>query len=481
MVLMDVGKTGKFKEEMYSTLLYPHHVISKNKKLIDFKDDRRTGEIVPSMEGYYAHRGDTLFVLQEDIKDDLPIKMVSENLPVHVAKPSDVVNVVPHNTEGTEYYRSFRIIPDRMLSYSEMLDCNDQLHSTGKQFSHLYGNLLYTAMLSRINVAVSGNVGSGKSSFAKVLNNIYDCVPVIQKPSTAPALAPGVSTEGVLFIDELSGLKDANSIKGVETVINSLAEGGDRISFGTAGSKAYGTQNPPPTTYLSCVIVYNLFGTKEDCSLDVKDSPFKPSYYKKKDFFDWMWDNQASVVDRFLRLKMPDGKLDVSQFIDNPPLTSEDKTLLKKLAKSAAYYRDVAKVGFITGVHGYPPELSSLDVEHIKSYIFNDMGISKESRYLNTLLEMLKFSMVASERDYTKFKWYADSYKKWMTDYEDMTRLSNPNSTWDKDNNISSDATPSVPKIPKKVTFEEVGMNNSLDLYDSEGKPDLDRIEELLI
>ena len=430
MVLFDTHKLVDFKQDMYATLVYKHHVTTSNKKLEEFKDDKDGNPVAP-LTGFRALKGDELFLLQGNIKDDLPIKIMNpDELPTRVNKSGDVVTIVPYNTEDTDYYVSFRIVPAKMVPYDELLAMSDQKHSTGNEFTLLYGNILYTAMCSRINVGIAGNVGSGKSSFIDCLNNIYDCMPRIEKPSTGPALAPGVSTDGVLAIDELSGLKTKEGKVGVETVINSLASGSNTISFGTAGSRAYRTQNPPPVNNLSCVIVYNLFGTQEACQKDLNKFPYKPSYFRRNDYFDWMWVNGASVVDRFLRMKMPDGKLDTAQFLNNGKLTDEETTQLKMMAKSVAYYREVAKKGFVVGVANQPPELDKDDVSYILKYIKEEMGISNTSRYLSSLLEILKFAMVASKKDKTRFAWYADNYKKWMEDYDDMINLRIPD---DKD------------------------------------------------
>jgi hypothetical protein len=478
MVLFDTRKLADFKVEMYSKLLYKHHVVSSNKKLIEFKDDR-DGNVVQPMTGYLALRGDKLYLLQGSVKDDLPIKIHEEELPTHVTKNGDVVHIVPYNTPHTEYYTSFRIKPDRMMSYYELLSMSDQKHSTGDEFTYLYGNLLYTSMCSRINVCVSGNVSSGKSSFADCLDSIYDCIPRIEKPSSAPALARGVSTNGVLFIDELSGLKTKEQKQGVETVINSLASGSNSISYGTAGSKAYRTQNPPPVNNLSCVIVYNLFGSKEDCQLDIKDSPFKPSYFRRVDFFDWMWPNQASLVDRFLRMRMPNGKLDVAQFLNGGTLSDEDIITLKKMAKTLAYYREVAQKGFTQSVEGYEPELTQDDIDYILAYIKNDMGISDDSRYLSSLLELLKFAMVASNRNRDKFRWYADGYKRWIEDYQKMIGLS-PISDWEKDNKLTTDTTVSTPKkLDKPAMPKEVNMNEELGKFENKSNP-LDEFDKFV-
>jgi len=470
MTLFDTQKTARFKEDKYASLLYKHHVVSNNKKLIDFKDDEN-GNPVQSLTGYLALKGDTLYLLQGNIKDDLPIKINNDVLTTRVSKNGDVVHIVSYNTPQTEYYSSFRINPEKLMGWSELLNQSDQIHSAGEQFNLLYGNVLYTAMCSRINICLSGNVSSGKSSFADCLDNIYDCIPRIEKPSSAPSLARGVSTEGVLFIDELSGLKTKEQKQGVETVINSLASGSNAISYGTAGSKAYRTQNPPPVTNLSCVIVYNLFGSKEDCSLNIKDSPFKPSYFRQQDFFDWMWPNQASLVDRFLRMRMPNGKLNVKQFLDNGTLTEEEEHNLKRMVKTVAYYREVAKAKFTKGVCGQPPELSQTEVDYIMKYITTELGVDDNSRYLSSLLEILKFAFVASKTSDKSFEWYADNYKKWIDDYQKMIRLDTDES-WLRDNKIVTDTTTSTPKKVEKPSMpKEVNVNAELGNFSTKSDP----------
>ena len=468
MVLFDTHKLAAFNEEMYSQLIYKHHVLSKNKKLIDFKDDEEGG-VVSSLTGYEALKGETRYLLQGCIKDDLPIKINDDLLPVQVTKTGDVSHIVPYNTDEDDFYVSFKIKPEKMMSYNELLSKADQKHSTGDEFTLLYGNLLYAALCSRINVCVSGNVSSGKSSYIDCMNNIYDGMPRIEKPSSAPALAKGVTTEGVLAVDELSGLKTKEQKAGVETVLNSQASGSNTISYGTAGSKAYRTMNPPPTNHLSVLIVYNTFGTAEACRKNIRQFPFKPSYYKQEDFFDWMWSNQASLVDRFVRFKMPDGKLDVSQFLNNAPLNGDEKTTLKRMAKTVAYYKLVARKNFVEGVCGQPPELSKDDVDYILDYIKVGMGVGDDSRYLSSLLEILKFAMVASGKDRTRFKWYADGYARWMDDYQDMINLVPPKNSDSFENgtfkvDVSDDAnTPHVVKTikmdvksPPLQSFEEI-------------------------
>jgi hypothetical protein len=359
-----------------------------------------------------ALKNDVLYILEDNIKDKLPIA-VGDNLPELVTIQGDVVKVV-RNKEGQ--YSTFRITPAKVMTYRQLLECFDQKHQNQEDYTYLYSNILHAALLGRINVCVATHVSFGKSFFGDCMNYIYDLMPNVDAPKTAPAIAPGISTYGVLRIDELSGLSKKEDRVAVENVIGGLADFSDTVSFGTAGSKLYKTMNPPPTYWLSCVITYNKFGTKEDVESK------KASYFRKEDYFDWMFPNSTKLVDRFVRFLFPDGKVMVNQFNSDVTYTPELRAKFIAMAKTAEYYRQARINGFtnplvVDGVT-YEPEMTEEEVGLIDKMVYTNVG--KESRHSRSLRDLFLFTFLMADKDWVLFANYCEKYVDYMKAYNNM-------------------------------------------------------------
>lgn len=407
---MNINRLYKFRSLFFNKLIREHHVKTGHLKEFEFKQDEYSDFQAP-IRGFLALKDEELYLLEEGVKEQLPILLHPDKLRTSVTKDGSVVTIVKNSGSC---FDTFRITPEKKYSYGELLGKFDQKHTQQEMYTYLLGNIYHAALIGRINVCVAGNVSSGKSFYGDCMHQIYDLIPKIEKPKTAAKLAPGVSTEGVLRIDELSGLKTAEGKSGVETVLGSLADYGDVISFGTAGSRQYGTMNPPPTSNLSCLIFYNLFGTKEQCEMSSKDWAYKPSYYKSSDYFDWMFENSEMLNDRMLRMKLFDGKIDVSQFSGDDVLEDEHIQTFINMAKTVEYFREQRRKGYVD-------ELTAEDMDTITNTTYRLMD--RESRHAKVFRELLIFTYLMADKDVITFEYYADLYRKMIDDYDKMVKL----------------------------------------------------------
>jgi hypothetical protein len=415
---MQLTTLTTFKKESYRTLIYPQHLITPNLKLIEFKPEinELTGEKVPytPLKGFLAMKDDTMYLLEEGVKEQLPIR-VSENLGEMITKDGNVVDIVSNDGDC---YKTFAIRPQPIYSWKEMVEFLNLKHTEPEAYM-LMNNIFLAARAGRLNCCISTPPSFGKSIGGDCADAIYDLMPKIDAPRTAPAIAPGISTDGVLRIDELSGLTDKAARAAIDGVLGGLADWSEDVSFGTAGSKAYHTMNPPPTTWLSAVITYNKFGTKEEVMAQ------KASYSKRNDFFDWMFPNSTKINDRFVRFLLPEGRVNIAQFNEVEELSDELRVKLRNMAKSMMYYTAVRRSNFINpvtiGDKTYPAELSRDDLAMIDKYVYT--VLSEDSRHSKTMREILIFTFLLAEKDYVKFVHYANKYVEYMKAYERMVTL----------------------------------------------------------
>jgi len=138
-----------------------------------------------------------------------------------------------------------------------------------------------------------------------------------------PGICLGISEDGVLVIDEVSGNLEAQNRRAISNILFQLGDLAPNIKLGTAGSMAHGTKALYDTPNLSGIVLFNPI-----------------HYYSDKEkFFDYMFSNSPAINNRFLPLRLPDGKLDISQFSDSKHLSldSENRQVFINFMKSAAY------------------------------------------------------------------------------------------------------------------------------------------------
>lgn len=391
---------GKFHDQTYKQLLHEHQIIESTPKYIEFLNDSR-----PPIKGYHVRKDARKFIIDQGMKDSMPLKVRQEPQEEITKSKKDVVYVIEPNTVS-----SFRIIPEPLLTFKELVDMDQIKHSNPDDWT-LWKILLLVARCSRVNFCFSTNPAWGKSGMCDVYNYLFDLMPSLNAPRTQAALVRGLSPTGVLILDEFAG-KELLSQDLVPKILEQIAAGKNYITFGTAGSYEYGTRNPPPCTWLSTVILYNLFGTQEEVHRK------EASYCTKDDFFDWGIMNKAALNSRYIKFKPDDGELDVSQFYTgSQELTNEDQELFRKAAKTLKHYEIEFKDGCTN-------ELTKEQLDFCQEIVANQSTV-KEGRHKGTLSELAKGIMLYHQGDTDAFSLTFSRLLSWHENYKKMLLKAN--------------------------------------------------------
>lgn len=371
MSLFDYRILARFRADMYDSLLYKHHLCRSTAKEVDFKDD-----LYPSLKAFFLEKENTLYLLPMGYFKDLPIRLKSkEQLTL---KGGDVVELI-------KGYSSFKIIPVKSMTFREIVDIDNIIHSNPDAYT-LWKIICWAARLERINLRICSNPEWGKTSYFKIMNFLVDKSYVITGIKTMPWFALGITEDGVLILDELSDIPSPIK-KEIQGGLYQLGDMSPTLTLGSAGSASYKTKAKYDVNKLSCVCLYN----NRDC------------YEEEKDFFDKMWSNSQAIVSRFMPLRLPPGKVDEEQFKVNPPeLTEEVKQLYYKIIKSVEWYKD-AHIALIK--QDYISKTCREHCPHIKG------------RHGKSLLVIAGFIYLYCEENEPEYLKFLKMLNQWYEDY----------------------------------------------------------------
>jgi len=377
---------SKFGSVMYETLLYKHHLTHETAKLVEFK----TEEYKP-MQGYIFTKDNKKYIidmLDDKDKDNLnkfPIRVTETE--IRDMKNGDVVHKI-------NQYRSFKITPEQHYSFQDMITMDNNVHSLPDEYT-LYKIIAWAARFGRIAVRISACPGWGKTSYYATINHLYDKTYVITRPRTVAGIAKGITQDGVMVLDEMGHLPKEIRDE-VSSMLYQLGQFFTSLTLGSAGSVAHKTKPLYNVDSLSCVVLYNRI---ED-------------YKDKDDFFDFMFSNAAALNDRFLPLRLPDGKLDGSQFKDDQikDLSEETKTMFINFIKSAEYYKQ--------------NWFKIVDDKHVSSSLEKYKDVKdRHMKSINCIASFIYLFSYDEQRETLNtgiYDYYLDMLYQWYKDYNDV-------------------------------------------------------------
>lgn len=348
---------------------------SKHPKSIEFKDV--DGEI----KAYILDKDNKRFLLPH--KDDND-KHTIEKLPIRVTdtkelttKSNDVINLISG-------YRSFKVTPQKIYNFQELVTIDNIKHSSEIDWN-LWKIVCWAMRLGRANVVVSSIREWGKTSYPTILNYLLG-KSFVAEAGTFAGSAPGLTENGVIWFDEIGDVPSADR-RSLRKIFYQLGGWAEQIKSGTAGSFAHKTKSIYDTPYLSCGVLCNRIEDYDD----------------KKDFFDYMFNNANAITCRFVPLRLPDGKLDITQFEDSHTvkITDEIKKMFLNMMKSAQYY--------------YENWTEDVNKTKIDNFINT---VEVKGRQMKSFKVIVNFIDLFADDDSGVFQVYAERLHEWYKNYK---------------------------------------------------------------
>ncbi len=348
---------GMYNKLMYGTLLYPHHLTTKTPKLIEWKTKYSPTRgyllVKENRKYFYLQYDETGANKKEDNIDKLPIRVNSYD--ETDAKNNDVVCFI-------DDYRSFRVEPKQDYTFPQLIHIDNIQHSNPMAWT-LWKIVCHAARYSKINIRVAGVSEFGKSSYFKVLNYLLSKCYVISKPRTVGALCLGITSEGVLVVDETAGDIESSHKRAISNILYQYGDMDNELKSGSAGSPAHNIKARYDISKASCVVLYN----------------YIENYGDKSKYFDYMFLNSPAINNRFLPLKLSEGTLSIDQFseVKYSKLEEKDKELFNAYMRSAEYVRVNWK--------------KEVDMDYIYSSMNNNNLTNLTGRQRNSFIEICCF------------------------------------------------------------------------------------------
>lgn len=242
---------------------------------------------------------------------DLPFRIESER---EVISGKDVYHHI-------DKYSSFKITPNKDLSFSELVDLlgGDITHSNKLDYL-AYRLLIVISYIDILRLRFSTKPHFGKDSVTWQLylltNNIINFT---------PKTVAGVELfldKPLVVMNELKGL-NADQHRYVSQLLHKITDDSPVYTRGALSPKGLNLKQQYDLSQLSVVIFYN----DKECST------------KESDYFDNLFDDP--IKDRIMPFKFP-GELDMTQF-SNPKFEESFMENYVKLAHSLEYYRLLPK------------------------------------------------------------------------------------------------------------------------------------------
>jgi hypothetical protein len=270
---------------MFKTLLYEEHLVSKNLKYIEEFKREEDGEPLAGMKGYFATKDMTKYWLDESYGG----KNARELLPLRVGEDFEVMTLREDVVYRVLNPVPFKIVPEVKIPVRELLfDMLPFSHSNPDQWL-LAKIVAISGYVSQDFVTVCSPSAFGKTAVYKALHYLTSKCPVY-KPRSVPGALAQITGTGNMVFDEAQKC-DSKIREVMEDLSLRLADGSKDYINGALKSALTKTVYDCPLQ--SVTYLYN--------TIEQYQNP-------EKDYFDVVWVNPGAMRDRFLQLKF-DGVL----------------------------------------------------------------------------------------------------------------------------------------------------------------------------
>jgi hypothetical protein len=390
-----------WKDEMYSTLVYPHHCATKG-TLVRREFYTEAGYMMSGKKecersfecDYYVIRNSDIgdkYCLTEEMIRNLPIKITSsEKL---FDRKSDEVVYFPTT------YKTFKIVPERKMHLRELIAPFIHKHASPKEYEqHIV--TAFATYIFRINIWKSGFRGFGKSSIYKTMGLVFDNCEVREGVETVPAFYKYIPSEGTMVLDELKK-KDNESAEEIWYVLNQAGDkSNETLRMKTGGSPRHGTHVPKNIKNCSFVCLFN--------RLQDYTSPSK--------FAEFMFNNNISLERRYLKFKLSDTQLDLAQFSSVSELTEEHRKTIIDMNKTLRWYMPHYDRETFSVRCGLKEEC---DLNFVEKSL-KQLGEAYDLEHHDSLLHLCMVYYVYCKQDYVRYMEMMEQLATWILDYKVM-------------------------------------------------------------
>jgi len=294
-------------QKLYNDLIYEHNITSESLKEIEFEEGK-TGR------GYFALKDKQKYFIEEKIVKEMPIKLGTDNM--ELIYKDDVV-IKPINPT------KFKIVPHHRMTTKSLITSIAPFTHTQPNHLTLFKIVGVAAYIGRTYICFSSKSHFGKSSFFDVLHALTDKCPVF-KPRSVPGLLNKLNVTGNIVFDEAQGCR--TDVREIMEEISQFVGGGKSVYINGA-MKAKNTKVWYDTHLQSITYLYN-----------------NVDHYKNpgKDYFEFMFNNNKAIDNRFLKLKMEGELTQVFSRDFNIPLVAEENKMdYIAIAKELLYLQEL--------------------------------------------------------------------------------------------------------------------------------------------
>lgn len=296
---------------MFKTLLYDEHLISKNLKYIDEFKREEDGVPLNGMKGYFAKKDMNKYWLEESYGG----KQTVDLLPLRVGDDFEVMTLREDVIHRVLKPKPFRITPEIKIPVRELVMGVAPFEHSNPDAWLMMRIVALSGYISQDFVCISTPPACGKTAIYKALNYTTNKCPVY-KPRSVPGALSQITGNGNMVFDEAQKC-DSKVREVMEDLSLRLADGSKDYINGALKSSM--TKSVYDCHLQSITYLYN--------TIDEYGSA-------EKDFFDVVWVNPGAMRDRFLQLKF-DGRM--TQKFD------KGFDMIKTSEDNLPYYMDFAK------------------------------------------------------------------------------------------------------------------------------------------
>jgi len=302
-----------YREEMYSSLIYEHNVVSDTLKEIEFEDS--LGSKSSPIRGFFAKKDRHKYFLTEKIFKLLPIRVKDKN--EELIHQENVI-IKPLNPTP------FKITPEKKFEAREFIDGFLPFEHSNPMHFLLMKMVSLVSCFGRTYICIASEPNFAKTSAFDVLDSLTDRSPVF-KPRSVPGVLNHINGTGNIVFDEVHDCK-----KEIKEIMEEFALqiGGGKSTYINGALKSAKTKMKYSCTLQSITFLYN--------------STHNYGHKAPKIYFDFIFSNNKAIDNRFLKIKF-DGEL-TEKFDRNFNLKKEavdNKGYYVKFAKQMLYYQEL--------------------------------------------------------------------------------------------------------------------------------------------
>lgn len=295
-----------YQKSMYSTLLYPHHIITEIPSVFIFYNADE--EPYKSMRGYLAVRDAEIrkikYFIDEKVIPRLPIR-INQSEEIFLKETSSKKQILQLPVSTTP----FKIVPKQTFySFKTFLDMFCSFEHTNPNEFFILKICAIMGYVGKTYLGISSSAEFGKSAVYEVIHSLTQKSPVFQ-PRSIPGVLIQLTGDGNIVFDE-AHQSNTEVKRCMENITLQVA--GNKPVYINGAIKSNMTKTRYDVVHQSITFLYNLY-----------------NYYKNPEieFFDNFFSDNLAIDSRILKLKLEGRLLEIFDKNFDVVKTAEDNKL----------------------------------------------------------------------------------------------------------------------------------------------------------